>query len=555
MTEKLLIIGGVAGGATAAARARRLSESAEIIVFERGPYISFANCGLPYHIGGVIKKRDDLLVTTAEMFHKRYGIDVRSNTEVLAIDRQHQTVRARNHQTGEEYTESYDCLILSPGAAPIRPPCEGVDGDNIFTLRNIPDMDRINTFVADASPSAAVVAGGGFIGLEMAENLVLRGIRTTIVERLEQVMSPLDMDMAGFVHAHLKEKGVDVILGDGICAFEKKDGRMSVRTDGGKTIACDMAVLSVGIRPETGLAMDAGLEIGETGAIAVDATLRTSDPHIFAVGDAVEVRDYITGKKTVTPLAGPANKQGRIAADNAMKRASAFCGTLGTAIVKVFDLTVAQTGLNEKTAIKWGVPYLVSHTHSGSHAGYYPGGETISIKMLFSPHDGRILGAQMVGKDGVDKRIDVIATALYGNMTVFDLQRLELAYAPPYGSAKDPVNIAGYVASNLLKKDLENIHVRELAALDPETCVLLDVRSNIELKLTGRIAGALHINIDELRERMDTLDRGKTYVTYCAIGYRAYLAYRLLTQNGFKAKNLSGGYETYRKASGLPGSA
>lgn len=551
MTEKLLIIGGVAGGATAAARARRLNENIQIVMFERGPYISFANCGLPYHIGGVIKKRDDLLVTTAEMFRKRYGVDVRVKTEVLAIDRNSRIVRAKDIETGEEYTESYDYIILSPGAEPIRPPCEGIDAETIFTLRNIPDMDRINAHVDETSPGAAVVVGGGFIGLEMAENLVFRGIKTTVVERLDQVMSPLDMDMANFVHGHLKEKGVELVLGDGICAFEKKDGRLLVKTDGGKSIDCDMVVLSVGIKPETRLAMDAGLALGETGAIQVDATMRTSDPRIYAVGDAVEVHDYLTGRKTITALAGPANKQGRIAADNVMRRPSIFCGTLGTAIVKIFDLTVAQTGLNEKTARKWGTACLVSYTHSGSHAGYYPGGETISIKLLFSPHDGRILGAQMVGKDGVDKRIDVIATAIYGKMTVFDLQNLELAYAPPYGSAKDPINIAGYVASNVLKDDIENIHIRELKRLDPDTFVLLDVRSKIELKISGKIKGALHIHIDELRDRLGELDREKTYITYCAVGYRAYLAYRLLTQRGFTAKNLSGGYETYMMASGI----
>lgn len=548
MTEKLLIIGGVAGGATAAARARRLNEKAQIVMFERGPYISFANCGLPYHIGGVIKKREDLVITTAEMFKKRFRVDVRIHAEVLAIDRHNRSVRVKNLETGEEYIEEYDCLILSPGAEPIRPPCKGMDGDNIFTLRNIPDMDRINSYLDKWSPAAAVVVGGGFIGLEMAENLVFRGIKTTVIEKLDQVMSPLDLDMANFVHAHLKEKGVDLILGDGICAFEEHDGRMMVKTDGGKSIFCDMAVMSVGIKPETKLAMDAGLALGETGAILVDTTMRTSDPHIYAVGDAVEVHDFITGRKTMTPLAGPANKQGRIAADNVMGRAQVFCGTLGTAIVKIFDLAVAQTGMNEKTAGKRGIAYLVSYTHSGSHAGYYPGGETISMKLLFSPHTGRILGAQIVGKDGVDKRIDVIATAIYAKMTVFDLQNLELAYAPPYGSAKDPINIAGYVASNALKNDIENIHVHELAALDPEHYVLLDVRSKIELKLSGQVKGALHIHIDDLRDRLAELDRDKTYITYCAVGYRAYLAYRMLVQNGFAAKNLSGGYETYMMA-------
>ncbi len=552
MTNKLVIIGGVAGGATAAARARRLNENAEIVMFERGPYISFANCGLPYHIGGVIKKRDNLILSTAEMFSKRHHVDVRINTDVLAIDRSGNTVRVRNLATGEEYSESYDKLILSPGAEPVRPPFKGIDVQNIYTLRNLPDMDRINACIDEMSPLTAVVVGGGFIGLEMAENLVFKGIKTTIIEKLDQVMAPLDKEMANFAHAHLREKNVELILGDGIRDFEKKDGSIIVHTEQGKRVVCDMVVLSVGIRPETRLAMDAGLALGETGAIEVDATMRTSDPHIYAVGDAVEVRDYITGRKTMTPLAGPANKQGRIAADNVMNRSSVFCGTLGTAIVKIFDLAVAQTGLNEKTALKWGVPYLTSYTHSGSHAGYYPGAETLSIKLLFSPGNGTILGAQVVGKDGVDKRVDIIATAIYAKMTVFDLQNLELAYAPPYGSAKDPVNIAGYVASNIIKGDIENVYIDELDALDPQEYLLLDLRTKGELKRSGQIKDAIHIPIDDFRDRMGELDNQKNYITYCAVGYRAYLAHRALIQKGFKSKNLSGGYETYVMANMAP---
>jgi len=550
MTGKLVIVGGVAGGATAAARARRLNEDAEIVMFERGPYISFANCGLPYHIGGVIRKRDHLLVAPEKMFSKRYRVDVRSNTEVLAIDRRNKRVKARNRLTGEEYAESYETLLLSPGAEPVRPPCKGIDADDIFTLRNIPDMDRIKAHVDETAPRAAVVAGGGFIGLEMAENLVFAGIKTTVVERLEQVMTPLDPDMANYVHAHLREKGVDLVLGDGICEFSRDNGQTFVKTDGRKTIACDMVILSVGIKPEAGLAMDAGLAIGEGGAIAVDATMRTSDPDIFATGDAVAVNEYLTGRETMTPLAGPANRQGRIAADNIMKRASVFKGTLGTAIVKVFDLAVASTGLNEKTAQRRGIPYKVSNTHSGSHAGYYPGAENISIKLLFAPGTGMVLGAQAIGKDGVDKRIDVIATAIYSKMTVFDLQHLELAYAPPYGSAKDPVNIAGYVAGNILQNDMEIIRAEEVDGLDPDTHTLLDVRSNRELKLEGVIQGALHIPIDDLRDRLNELDREKCYITYCAVGYRSYLAYRILRHAGFRVKNISGGFVTYMATTG-----
>ena len=545
MTEKLVIIGGVAGGATAAARARRLNENAQIVLFERGDYISFANCGLPYYIGGIIKKRESLLVTTADAFRKRYRIDIRLAAEVVAINRAEKCVRVKNVITGEKYDESYDKLILSPGAAPIRPPLAGIDGENIFNLRNIPDTDRIKAYVDEKQPKSAVVVGGGFIGLEMAENLVLRGVKTTIVEKLDQVMPPIDADMAGMIHAHLAEKGVGLLLGDGIQAFEKTGQRLVIRTEKGKTLECDMAILSVGVRPENQLARDAGLTIGETGGIAVDASLRTSDPDIFAIGDAVEIDDLVAGMKTKIPLAGPANKQGRIAADNAMGRNSVFKGVLGTSIVQVFDLAVASTGLSEKLLKKNAIPYIASYTHSGSHAGYYPGAEMLAIKLLFAPETGRIVGAQIVGKDGVDKRIDVLATAIFGKMTVFDLEELELAYAPPFGSAKDPVNIAGYVGANILKKDVENINWDQLDDIDPENEILLDLRTDIEFKNSGSIDGALHIPIDSLRDRLGELDREKTYIPFCAVGLRGYLGYRILSQHGYKSKNLSGGFRTY----------
>ncbi|MGM0454487.1 MAG: FAD-dependent oxidoreductase [Thermodesulfobacteriota bacterium] len=480
MTDKLVIIGGVAGGATAAARARRLNEDAEIVVFERGQYISFANCGLPYYIGEVIKERDALLVTTADAFQSRYRVDVRLYTEVVAIDRDNKTVQVKNAETGQQYSESYDKLIVSPGAEPIRPPLEGIDYDNIFTLRNVPDTDRIKAYVDHEKPESAVVVGGGFIGLEMAENLAFRGVKTTIVEKLDQVMPSMDYDMAGLIHAHLVEKGVGLELGDGIAAFEKPGNRLVVRTEQGKAIECDMVILSAGVKPENQLARQAGLEIGSLGGISVDQSLQTSDPHIYAIGDAAEVRDYLTGAKAMTPLAGPANRQGRIAADNAMGRSSVFYGTIGTSIVQVFEQTVASTGLSVKRLKQNGTDYLVSYTHSGSHAGYYPGAETMAVKLMFSPATGQILGAQIVGKDGVDKRIDVIATAIYGKMTVFDLQHLELAYAPPYGSAKDPVNIAGFVAANMLKNDVANINWDQLPATDPDTEALLDLRTEDE---------------------------------------------------------------------------
>jgi len=542
---KLVVIGGVAGGATAAARARRLSEDAEIVVFERGEYISFANCGLPYYIGEVIKDRDNLLVTTADAFNARYHIDIRLFTEVAGIDRKAKKVTVKNHQTGETYTETYDKIILSPGAEPVRPPFPGVEADNIFNLRNIPDTDRIKAYVDQHKPKSAVVVGGGFIGLEMAENLVFRDVQTTIIEKMEQVMPSMDYEMAGLMHAHLKEKGVGLILGDGIEAFEKNNGRMIVRTEKGETLECDMAILSIGVKPENRLAREAGLEIGDLGGVKVASTMQTSDPNIFAVGDAVEVTDFLAGHATTTPLAGPANKQGRIAADNVMGRRSIFRGTLGTSVVKIFEQTVASTGANEKMLRCYDIPHVASYSHSGSHASYYPGAQMMAVKLLISPSTGKILGAQIVGGEGVDKRIDVLATAIHGSMTVFQLEELELAYAPPFSSAKDPVNIAGFVGANLLKGDARKINWNEFSALDPEKDVLIDLRNKDELEETGEIEGALHIPLNELRDNLHKLDKSKRYIPFCAVGLRGYVAYRILAQQGFDALNLSGGYKTF----------
>lgn len=546
MGIKLVIIGGVAGGATAAARARRVSEEAEIIVLERGEYISFANCGLPYYIGNVIKKRDDLLLATPEEFKDRHRIEVRIFSEVVGIDAQKKSLKIKQIHTGKIYEESYDKLILSPGAEPIKPPLEGIDLDNIFHLRNIPDSDRIKHMVDSKKPRNAVVVGGGFIGLEMAENLVDRNVNTTIVEMLDQVMPSLDWEMASIVHQHLKEKKVALELENGVKAFSKAGDHIVVTTQKGQQIHCDMVLLSVGIRPENKLAKQARLKIGTTGGIWVDSTMKTSDPDIYAVGDAVEVRDLVTGFPTLTALAGPANKQARIAADNALGRKSVFTGTIGTSIVKVFDISVASTGANEKFLNKHDIPHLVSYTHSGSHAGYYPGATNTSIKLLFSPAEGKILGAQIIGKKGVDKRIDILATAIRAQMTVFNLEELELAYAPPYSSAKDPVNIAGFVASNILKDDMEIAHWDEISELMNQGAVLLDLRTKFELKHSGKIDGALHIPIDELRNRLSELDRQKEYVPFCAVGYRGYLGHRILVQNGFKSRNLSGGFVTYK---------
>jgi len=545
MAIKLVIVGGVAGGATAAARARRLDEKAEIIVFERGEHISFANCGLPYYIGQVIKKRDRLLVTTAEALRSRYNIDVRNFTEVTAIDRKRKQISAKNLQSGETYTETYDKLILSPGAEPIKPQMDGIDLDTIFSVRNIPDTDRIKAYIDNRSPESAVIVGGGYIGLEMAENLVERGVKTTILEMLDQVMAPLDYEMAALVQDHIRAKGVVLELENSATAFTRKGDRTVVSTGRGREIECDLVILSIGIKPETQLAKASNLEIGERGGIKVNAGMQTSDPDIFAVGDAVEIKNFVTGIPAIIALAGPANKQGRIAADNAMGRQSVFNGAQGTAIVKVFDMTAASTGASEKTLKNSNIRYCISYTHSDSHAGYYPGAERLSIKLLFTPDNGKLLGAQIVGKEGVDKRIDVLATALRGNMTVFDLEELELAYAPPYSSAKDPVNIAGFVAANILKGDLENTHWHELEALDSSECVLIDLRTQKELEKIGVIDGAVNIPVDELRQNIDKLDKEKTYVLCCAVGQRAYIGHRILKQKGFQSSNLSGGFVTY----------
>jgi NADPH-dependent 2,4-dienoyl-CoA reductase/sulfur reductase-like enzyme/rhodanese-related sulfurtransferase len=545
MDIKLLVIGGVAGGATAAARARRLNERARIIVFERGEHISFANCGLPYYVGGLIEKRDDLLVTTRQAFMKRYNIDVRILCEVTAIHRDEKEVEVRDLVSGGAYRETYDKIVLAPGAEPVKPKIEGIDLDGIFHLRSIPDSDRIKEIVDTRNPKQAVVVGGGYIGLEMAENLFIRGVQTTIVEMAEQVMAPLDPEMAAIVHAHLKEKGVILELGQEVQRFEKRGARLAVSTAQGKEFECDLVISAIGITPENRLAREAGLALGPRGHIRVDAAMTTSDPDIYAVGDAVEVRHRVTDLPTNIALAGPANKQGRIAADNVMGRRSLYKGALGTSIVQAFGLTVAGTGANEKDLKEHGFPFEVSYTHSGSHASYYPGATVMAIKLIFSPGSGKILGAQIVGQEGVDKRIDVLATAIQGDMTVFDLEELELAYAPPYSSAKDPVNIAGFVAANIVRGDMEVVQWRDFEYLKKSNAALIDLRSAKEIEAAGAIPESTHIPLDKLRASLDKLDIGQNYVPYCAVGMRGYLAHRILTQHGFKSKNLSGGYRTF----------
>lgn len=545
---KLIIVGGVAGGATAAARARRLNENAEIVLFEKGEYISFANCGLPYYIGGSIKKRDELLLTTPEDFNARYNIDVRVYSQVISIDTKRKQVEIKDMKSGAVHTETYDKLILSPGAKPFKPPVEGVDAPTVFNLRNIQDTDNIKKYVDEKKPKSAVIVGGGFIGLEMAENLSERGMKITIVEMLDQVMAPLDFEMAEIVHEHLIEKGVSLELGKGVEKFDHRNDKTVVMVKGGREIECELVILSSGVSPDTNIAKNAGLELNRRGSIKVDAAMRTSDPDIYAVGDAVEIKDILTGAETVTLLAGPANRQGRIAADNVMGRRSVFNGTIGTAIAKVYGLTVASTGQSEKNLQKAGIPFLKSYTFSNSNASYYPGADLMGIKLLFSPGTGRLLGVQIVGGKGVDKRVDVISVAIMAGMTVYDLEELELAYAPPYSSAKDPVNMAGFVAANILKGDMDVTFLSDLEAIDREKTVLLDLRTKFEIKKEGAIENSVHIPVDDLRKQLKELDKDKEYILYCAIGLRGYIGYRILVQNGFKVKNFSGGYEMYRYA-------
>lgn len=543
-----LIIGGVAGGATVAARLRRMDEKANIILLERGKYVSYANCGLPYYIGDTINNREKLFVQTAKGFTDRFRIDIRTEQEVTAIRPDKKEVEIKNLSTGETYTETYDKLVLSPGAEPLRPGIEGIGSKKIFTLRNVPDTDTIKNYVNTENPKRAIVVGGGFIGLEMAENLYDLGIQVDVVEMANQVMAPLDFSMAAIVHRQLTDKGVGLHLEDGVSRFEEKDGSVTVHLRSGKQIATDMVLLSIGVRPETKLAKDAGLAIGERGGIAVNDYMQTSDADIYALGDAVEVRHLVTGQPALIPLAGPANKQGRIVADNIVfGNKKKYPGSIGTSIAKVFDLTVAAAGANAKLLQQNNIPYISSYTHGASHAGYYPGAVPLSIKILFAPENGKLLGAQIVGFNGVDKRIEMLAQVIQRGGTVHDLAELEHAYAPPYSSAKDPVNMAGFVAENILNKKSRIIQWRELAELPADT-IRIDVRTHDEYKL-GTIPGFINIPVDELREHLDELPKEKPIVVTCAVGLRGYLAYRILVQNGFKhVRNLSGGYKTWSVA-------
>lgn len=546
---KILIIGGVAGGASCAARLRRLSESAEIILFEKGEHISFANCGLPYYIGDVIKDAEKLLVQTPEAMHARFNIDVRVNSEVIEIDKEAKHVTVFNHISQTTYQEDYDKLVLSPGASPIKPNLDGLTNHNVFTLRNIPDTMAIRHFVDTQKPKSAVVVGGGYIGLEMAENLYERNLAVSIVEMADQVLGVVDPEMSSFLEAELIQKGIQLHLKDGITGVSSENGDTLVHLTSGQTLKTDLVILGIGVRPDIEMIRKAGIAIGNLGGIVVNEHLQTSHPDVYAVGDAIEVEDFIRRSPAIIPLAGPANKQGRIVANQILGIPDQYEGTQGTSILKLFDLAIATTGNNEKLLKRFSIPYEKSYTHSSSNAGYYPGATTLSIKLLFSPKDGKILGATIVGTKGVDKRMDVLATAMRLGATVHQLQNLELSYAPPFSSAKDPVNMAGYVASNILNKDVSVIHWDTLKTLDMKNVILLDVRTPAEYA-KGTIPEAINMPIDHLRSRLHEIPHDKTIIVFCQVGLRGYLAYRILTQSAFhKIYNLSGGYKTYQMAS------
>ncbi len=547
---KIVIVGGVAGGASAAARARRLSESAEIVILERGEHVSFANCGLPYHIGGQIPQRAALLLQTPESFKRRFNVDVRIFSEVIAIDRENRQLTVRNRLTGEEKYESYDKLLLSPGAAPVQPPIPGLDNARTFTLRNLPDMDRILLAIEQQQPRHATVVGGGFIGLEMVEALHSRGIAVTLLELGEQVMAPVDKEMANLLHATMQQHGVDLKLQTGLQAVVASEPRaLQLQLSTGESLETELMILAIGVKPENLLAAQSGLELGSHGGIKVNGAMQTSDPDIYAVGDAVETPELVTGKPGLMPLAGPANRQGRLAADHMLGRDVTYKRTQGTAICKLFDLAVASTGLNEKSLKRLGLAYEKIYVHTASHASYYPGAYPVSLKLLFDPHNGKILGAQAVGKDGVDKRIDILAVAMRAGLSVLELEDLELTYAPPFGSARDVVNQAGMVAANVIKGDEAVCHVTDIQARTEEQW-LLDVRNPGELTTIGAIPGAVNIPLDELRHRLDELPRDKEILITCMVGLRGHVAYRLLANSGFRAKNLSGGFKTYQMVTG-----
>jgi NADPH-dependent 2,4-dienoyl-CoA reductase/sulfur reductase-like enzyme/rhodanese-related sulfurtransferase len=543
---KYVIIGAVAGGASTAARLRRMDEHAEIVIFEKGAYISYANCGLPYYIGDVIKDRNTLFVQTASAFNKRFNIDVRTRTEVTAIDPASKTVTALDQITGKTYLESYDKLVLSPGAEPIRPPLPGINNEGIFTLRNVSDTDYIKGFIAQKHVKKAVVIGAGFIGLEMAENLHKLGLDVTVIEMGSQILAPLDYPIAAMVQKHIREKGVHLLLNDAVSAFEKQDAALQVFLKSGVILDADVVIMSIGVRPDTRLAVQAALKLGDASGIWVNEFLQTSNPDIYAVGDAIEFSNPITHQSMNTYLAGPANKQGRICANNlVLGNVQKYHGAINTAIVKVFDMTVASAGTASKNLTKTDIKHIVSTTHSGSHAGYFPGARQMSIQIAFCPEDGRLLSAQIAGYEGVDKRIDILSSAIQRNSTIYELAEFEHAYAPPYSSAKDPINMAGFVAENILQGRLNLYYWDQFNQITKDD-LLIDVRTKEEFE-AGHIENALNIPVDDLRDRINEIDPNKKIYTYCRAGLRGYLAQRILNQNGYNSiVNLSGGYQLWQ---------
>lgn len=543
--ERLLIVGGVAGGASCAARARRMNEDVEIIVFERGSFVSFANCGLPYFVGDVIENEKNLLVATPELFRQRFNIEVRLRNEVLSIDRQAQTIKVRERDSGKEYEERYDDLVLATGASAIRPPVPGIDLPGIFTVRTIPESRMIRSWLSEYSVKQAVVIGGGFIGLEITENLINKDIDVSIIDKGDQILTPLDPEMTSEIEKRLKSHGVKLYLGEGVTGFSSReeDKKLIVHTDSDKALEADLIILGVGVRPNSALAKEAGLEVGATGGIVVTPYMNTSDPHIWAVGDVTENANFVTGEKQVVALAGPANRQGRIAADNIFGQKRRYRGTQATAVCGILGLTAAATGVNEKSLKKANIKYEKVYLHPGHHVGYYPNAKPVHLKVLYAKEDGKLLGAQAIGEEGIDKRMDVISMALQLGGTVFDLEEAELCYAPQYGAAKDPVNIAGMIAANQLRDYAPLAHWNNFQLADSNKSYFLDVRNPSEFE-SSHVDNAVNIPLHDLRERLDELPRDRPILVYCRVGQRGYYATRMLRIKGYDAYNLSGGIIT-----------
>lgn len=546
MSKKVLIVGGVAGGASTAARLRRMDEEAEIIMFERGADISYANCGLPYYVGGMIEQRKQLLVQTPRAMHSRFNIDVRTMSEVRNIRTADKQVEVANLLDDSTYIESYDYLVLCPGAYPVLPPIPGMDKQNVFVVRNVPDSDAIRQYIESQKPVSAAIVGAGYIGLEMAEMLYECGIQVNLIEASDQILGPLDYDMASFMQEYVEKQGIHLVLADKVVAMEGNERVQKIQLESGTSLPVDLVIIGTGVKPETWLAEQAGLKIGATGGIWVDEYLRTSDPFIYAAGDAIEVKELVTGQESLIPLAGPANRQGWVVANNISGNQKKYSGAQGTSIVKFGKMTAAATGQNEKQLQKKGMTYLVCHAHPFSHATYYPGSTQMSIKLIFTPDDGKVLGAQLVGFDNVDKAADVLATAIRVGLNIYDLQELELAYAPPFSSAKSPVNMVAYVAGNILDEKVDVICWQQVPDLVKAGAFLIDARTEGEFQKLGTVKGAVNIPVDSIRSRLDEIPKDKVICVFCQVGLRSYIANRILAQNGYKVKNISGGYKLYK---------